>query len=99
MKHFTADTLQVTALDSRDEMGRAAAAAAAERLRALLAQQETVNVIFAAAPSQMPYKVAIESAKNARKGNIAPAYTHFPFASAWIISLIKQATKIKLTQF
>ena len=37
LKHFTADTLQVTALDSRDEMGRAAAAAAAERLRALLA--------------------------------------------------------------
>ena len=52
MKHLTADALQVTVLDSRDEMGRAAAAAAADRLRVLLAQQETVNVIFAAAPSQ-----------------------------------------------
>ncbi len=52
LKQLTADKLQVTVLDSRDAMGRTAAAAAAERLRTLLAQQETVNIIFAAAPSQ-----------------------------------------------
>ena len=52
MKPFTAGTLQVTVLNSRDEMGRMAAAGAAERLRALLAQKDFVNVIFAAAPSQ-----------------------------------------------
>ena len=52
LKQLTAGTLKVIVLDSRDHMGRIAATAAAERLRSLLAQQESVNVIFAAAPSK-----------------------------------------------
>ncbi len=52
LKKFAADRLNVEVYDSRDAMGRAAAAAAGECLRKLLAEKETVNVIFAAAPSQ-----------------------------------------------
>ena len=52
LKTLKADQLRVKILPSRDEMGREAAKDAAAYLRALLAQKETVNVIFAAAPSQ-----------------------------------------------
>ena len=49
---LSADALKVYVYDSRAAMGRAAADAAADRLRALLAAKERVSVIFAAAPSQ-----------------------------------------------
>lgn len=52
MKRFEIDRLKVEIHDTRAEMGAAAAAAAADRLRTLLSEQEEVNVIFAAAPSQ-----------------------------------------------
>jgi len=44
--------MQVFAFESREEMGRRAAAHAAERIQAYCARDGSVNVIFAAAPSQ-----------------------------------------------
>ena len=52
IKQIAADRLQVNVFENRDAMGRAAAKAAGERLRALLDKKAEVNVIFAAAPSQ-----------------------------------------------
>ncbi len=52
IRSFSADALRVYVHDSRASMGRAAAEAAASRLKALLAERDLVNVIFAAAPSQ-----------------------------------------------
>lgn len=52
LKRFAADKLKVLIMDSRDQMGREAAAAAAACLRSILAKQPVANVIFAAAPSQ-----------------------------------------------
>lgn len=52
LKQFAADKLTVKILDSRAAMGREAARDAAACLRRLLAEKETVCVIFAAAPSQ-----------------------------------------------
>ena len=52
LRTFSADALKVRISDSRAEMGRDAALAAAACLRELLAKQDTVNMIFAAAPSQ-----------------------------------------------
>ena len=46
------DKLNVKVLSSRDEMGKAAAADIAATIRALLAEKESINMIFAAAPSQ-----------------------------------------------
>jgi glucosamine-6-phosphate deaminase len=44
--------LRVRRFPSRDALGQAAAAAVAETIIALLKEKETVNIIFAAAPSQ-----------------------------------------------
>ncbi len=52
IRSFSADALRVYVHDSRASMGRAAAEAAASRLKALLAERDLVNVIFAAVPSQ-----------------------------------------------
>lgn len=52
MKQVSADKLQVKVYDTRLEMGHAAGTAAAAIIRSLLEEKETVNVIFAAAPSQ-----------------------------------------------
>ena len=52
MKNFTVDNLKVKVLDSRLEMGKAAAADIRARMLALLSEKEYINVIFAAAPSQ-----------------------------------------------
>ncbi len=52
LKSWKTDELNVKIMDSRDSMGREAARCAADCLRALLAQKDMVNVIFAAAPSQ-----------------------------------------------
>ena len=52
LKDFTADALNVKIMDSRDHMGQVAGKEAADCLRRLLSEKETVNVIFAAAPSQ-----------------------------------------------
>ena len=52
IRSFSADALRVYVYDSRSAMGQAAADAAANHLRALLAEKDRVNMIFAAAPSQ-----------------------------------------------
>jgi len=46
------DNLEVKIFDTRPQMGAAAAADIRERLLSLLAEKETINMIFAAAPSQ-----------------------------------------------
>ncbi|MGI5965687.1 glucosamine-6-phosphate deaminase [Anaerotruncus rubiinfantis] len=52
VKYFNVDRLQCYAFETRKEMGIAAAKDAAAMLRVLLAEKETVNMMFAAAPSQ-----------------------------------------------
>ena len=52
MKTFTKDQLRVNVYSSRDEMGRAAAADVKAAILRALADKETINMIFAAAPSQ-----------------------------------------------
>lgn len=52
MKHFQKDLLRVNVYKSREEMGRAAAREIKACILTLLEKQKTVNMIFAAAPSQ-----------------------------------------------
>ncbi|MDO4982987.1 MAG: glucosamine-6-phosphate deaminase [Eubacteriales bacterium] len=52
LKDFYCDKLRVRVFDSRKAMGDCAGAEAAECIKKLLAEKETVNVMFAAAPSQ-----------------------------------------------
>jgi len=52
LKQMMADKLKVQVYDTRDAMGKAAAHAAGEAIRKLLSQKESINMIFAAAPSQ-----------------------------------------------
>ena len=50
---FVKDKMQVKIFDTRDAMGAAAAADIAAAIRGLLQEKETINMIFAAAPSQL----------------------------------------------
>ena len=50
---FMKDKMQVKIFDTRDAMGAAAAADIAAAIRQLLQEKETINMIFAAAPSQL----------------------------------------------
>ena len=52
MKNFTKDLLKVNIYSSRDEMGAAAAADVKAAILRALGEKDTVNMIFAAAPSQ-----------------------------------------------
>ena len=52
MKTLKKDLLTVNIYDSRDEMGKAAGADIKACILKLLAEKETINMIFAAAPSQ-----------------------------------------------
>lgn len=52
MNEMTVDQLRVKRFVSRVGMGEAAAQAAAQEIRAVLAEKEVCNMIFAAAPSQ-----------------------------------------------
>ncbi len=52
MKTLKKDLLTVNIYDSRDEMGKAAGADIKACILALLEKKETINMIFAAAPSQ-----------------------------------------------
>ena len=54
LKDFQADALRVRVSDSREAMGRDAARAAGERIRALLRERDEINMIFAAAPGASP---------------------------------------------
>ena len=63
-KELTANKLKVRIYDTRMEMGKHAAKDVAERLRELLSEQESVNMIFAAAPSQNEFLAALSVAKD-----------------------------------
>ena len=52
IQQFTADHLHVNVYTTRDQMGMAAATAAATTIKQLLNSKTFVNIIFAAAPSQ-----------------------------------------------
>ena len=52
IQSFTKDNLTVHIYSTRDELGRAAANQAGDQIRKLLQKQESLNIIFAAAPSQ-----------------------------------------------
>lgn len=60
MKEFKAGQLTVKVFATREQMGTQAATDAAATLRYLLTHQETVNVIFAAAPSQQELLEALQ---------------------------------------
>lgn len=63
IKELTVEKLKVKVYDSRSAMGKYAAAEVAEKLRELLLQQDTVNMIFAAAPSQNEFLAALSVAE------------------------------------
>jgi len=52
LKEFYCDKLHVRVFESRPVMGKYAGQEAATHIKKLLAQKETINVMFAAAPSQ-----------------------------------------------
>lgn len=64
IKAFTADTLKVRMYATRRQMGAAAAADAAACLKTLLAEQERVRIIFAAAPSQNEFLEELAAASD-----------------------------------
>ena len=61
LKEFKADRLLVKVFSDRAEMGIVSASEAAEYLKRLLAEQEEIGVIFAAAPSQNEFLAALIS--------------------------------------
>ena len=63
MKNFKKDLLKVNIYDTRDEMGRAAAEDIKECILSLLKTKETINMIFAAAPSQNEVLYALATDK------------------------------------
>ena len=63
MKSFKKDLLTVNIYDSRDEMGKAAAADIKEKMIALLGEKAEINMIFAAAPSQNEVLYALATDK------------------------------------
>lgn len=52
IKKFKKDRLEVEIFETRNEMGKKAADDIAKTLAGLLSEKETVNIVFAAAPSQ-----------------------------------------------
>jgi glucosamine-6-phosphate deaminase len=59
MKHFTIDNLKVEIHETRQDLGREAAEQAASLIKHLLTEQDTVNIVFAAAPSQNEFLDAL----------------------------------------
>lgn len=64
------DLLTVAQFDDRPSMGRAAADAATGRIKELLGEQEAVNIIFAAAPSQNEFLDALTGQNGIEWGRI-----------------------------
>ncbi len=52
LKEFQIEMMKVSVYDSRSEMGKAAAADAAERIRKIIGRKGEATAVFAAAPSQ-----------------------------------------------
>ena len=61
-KEFKTDSLQVKVYESRTAMGSGAAELLIKKINELLDKQDTVNMIFAAAPSQNEFLAALRSA-------------------------------------
>jgi glucosamine-6-phosphate deaminase len=59
MKIFKKDALEVRIYDDRVAMGSAAAEMVGQRINELLERQHTVNIVFAAAPSQNEFLAAL----------------------------------------
>jgi len=59
LKEFKKDDLTVKIFNTRSEMGRAAAIDAAELMKKLLKEKDTLNIVFAAAPSQNEFLSAL----------------------------------------
>lgn len=59
VRETTAGQLQVAVYADRQQLGAAAAAACGSCIRTLLAEQDCVNIIFAAAPSQHEFLAAL----------------------------------------
>ena len=55
MKTFEIDSLKVKVFDTTAQMGQCAADELAERIKWLLARKDEINMIFAAAPSQVAF--------------------------------------------
>ena len=64
MRTFEKDQLTVYCFDTRAEMGRAAAADVSGKIQELLAQKDSIRMIFAAAPSQNEFLAALASDPN-----------------------------------
>ena len=62
MKEFKKDSLTVKIFSTREEMGHAAAEACISKINELLVNKSSVNMIFAAAPSQREFLSALVSA-------------------------------------
>ena len=69
-KTIVKDKLVVKKYETRDAMGEAACVEAAECLRALLAEKDEVNAIFAAAPSQNEFLAALSRAPGIDWGRV-----------------------------
>lgn len=63
MKEFMKDELTVRVFENRTLMGEAAARDISARIKELLAEKETINMIFAAAPSQNDVLLALVNDK------------------------------------
>lgn len=60
IQEYKADQLTVKVYETRQAMGTAAAVTAAATIRYLLNKKETINIIFAAAPSQNEFLAALQ---------------------------------------
>ena len=58
------DLLEVKIYDTRDELGKSSAADAGEKIRMLLKQKETINMVFGAAPSQNEFLAYLAKEKD-----------------------------------
>jgi len=70
MKTFQRDLLKVNIYSSRDEMGAAAAADIKAAILSALSEKETINMIFAAAPSQNEVLANLASDKEIPWGRV-----------------------------
>lgn len=64
MKVFNVENLAVSVYDSREEMGKAAAKQFYKAVKSKLQSKDSLNIIFAAAPSQNDFLEAIKSYKD-----------------------------------
>lgn len=70
MRTFECDLMKVCIMPSADEMGAVAARDVAAKIKELLAQKETINMIFAAAPSQNTFLAHLVADKSIEWGRI-----------------------------